>query len=70
MLTTLTKKVSRQQLYIHGHFSRNELYELRKDGWRVEWQEKTQPKQNKNGIPMSAPARRRRVSYGERRRVL
>lgn len=70
MLTTLTRKASRQQLYIHGHFSREELYELRKDGWRVEWQEKPQPKQNKNGIPMSTPTRRRRCSYGKYRRVL
>lgn len=64
MLTTLTKKVSRQQLYIHGHFTREELYYLRKEGWRVEWRDKPAPKavpvkkktrsiqRNKNGIPV------------------
>lgn len=64
MLTTLTKKVSRQQLYTYGHFTREELYYLWKEGWRVEWRDKPKSKAvpvkkktkkiqlNKHGIPV------------------
>lgn len=62
MLVSLTKKVSRQQLFLCGQFTREELYYLQKDGWRVEWREKWKPEpvkrrvrkvnRNKHGIPV------------------
>ncbi|GKV55996.1 hypothetical protein NCCP2222_19430 [Sporosarcina sp. NCCP-2222] len=60
MLTELTKKVSRQQLFMCGYFTKQEIQQLRKDGWRVLWQDKKERiprtkrkiQQNKNGIPV------------------
>lgn len=39
-LAELSKKVSRQKLQLIGHFTNEELYELRKEGWWIEWREK------------------------------
>lgn len=52
MLAELTKKASLQQLYTFGHFTGAELRELKKDGWRVVWQDKPKAQQNRNGIPV------------------
>lgn len=60
MLTELTKKVSLQQLYLCGYFSRKEIRQLKIEGWRVLWQDEKEkvPKRkrtiqlNKNGIPI------------------
>lgn len=59
-LVELTKRVSLQQLYRAGHFTDEELFELRKNGWRIVWQEKPKAKRKprkikqwkKNGIPV------------------
>lgn len=59
-LIELTKRVSLQQLYRVGHFTEKELHELKKDGWRIVWQEKPKTKRKtrkikqwkKNGIPV------------------
>lgn len=56
MLVSLTKKVSRQQLYIYGEFSREELDYRKRCGWRVEWQEDSKTQRNKNGIPVEGVA--------------
>lgn len=52
-LTELTKRVSLQQLYCAGHFTDEELREMKIDGWRI-----VKPKPRKitqikrNGIPV------------------
>lgn len=50
MLTELTKRVSRQQLYLYGHFSHEELKQLRKDGWWIVWSEKAKVEQKPRKI--------------------
>ena len=59
-LTELTKRVSLQQLYRVGHFTDEELLEMKRSGWRIVWREKTKVKRSpkkitqwkKNGIPV------------------
>lgn len=66
-LLELTRKVSRQQLYMYGHFNRQELRQLQKEGWRIEGKSqrqksshhKNKPSQiNKNGILVEGNGRR------------
>lgn len=52
MLTELSKRSSRQQLQLFGHFTSEEIYELKKDGWWIVWREKPKVQKNKNGIPV------------------
>lgn len=60
MLTELTKRVSLQQLYRIGYYTDKELREMKSDGWRIVWQEKSKAKREprkitqwkKNGIPV------------------
>ncbi|MDW0113792.1 hypothetical protein QT711_11395 [Sporosarcina saromensis] len=52
MLTTMSKRVSRQQLVIHGHLTNKEVYELKQEGWRLEWRDKPAVQRNKVGIPI------------------
>lgn len=47
----MSKKVSRQRLVIHGHMTSREVYELKQDGWKMEWRDKP-VQRNKVGIPM------------------
>ncbi|QTD40602.1 hypothetical protein [Sporosarcina sp. Te-1] len=51
MFTVMTIRVSRQQLYIFGDLTSHEVYELKQEGWRVEWRERP-VQRNKQGIPV------------------
>ena len=50
MLATLTKKVSRQQLYSYGHYTSKELKQMQQDGWKIEQVDKPFVQRNKHGI--------------------
>lgn len=64
MLTTMSKRVSRQQLVIHGHLTSREVYELKQDGWRVEWRDKPA---GKHGIPQEGARPCVSANYAARR---
>ena len=49
-LIELTKRVSLQTLYRIGHYSKKELKEMQRDGWRIVWKEKGNVQFNKHGI--------------------
>lgn len=49
MLTTMSKRIDGQLLVIHGHMLAREVYELKQDGWRLEWRDKPV---NRHGIPI------------------
>lgn len=50
-LAELTRRVSRQRLWLFGHFTNEEIFRLKQDGWQVTWRE-GRKQYNKNGIPV------------------
>lgn len=56
MLTTMYKRERKNVLYIYGHLTSLEVYELKTEGWCIEWRDKPKhlksPQVKKNGIPV------------------
>lgn len=47
MLTKLYRRVDGKNLVVYGHFNKQEIIELKQEGWRLD-----EPQVNKNGIPV------------------
>lgn len=47
MIRKLYQRVDGKNLVIYGHFNRQEVAELKREGWRLD-----EPEVNKNGIPV------------------
>ena len=53
MLTVMYKKQYKEKLFIYGHLSSEEIYDLRREGWHLDWRDKPAHLKNRkkrNGI--------------------